>query len=162
MALYPSPRWAGRRLVLLPRSEDRSTRRATCGGGQTGFRRRLSLERAPRLLGGKESADNAGDPGSIPGLRRSPWRRERHPTPVFLPGESHGQRLQSMVSQRDTTERLILPCTCAGGFPDGSVVKNPPASSRDMGLKDPLEKEMATHSSILAWRIPRTEEPGGQ
>ena len=29
------------------------------------------------------------------------------------------------------------------------------------GLEDPLEKEMATHSSILAWRIPRTEEPGG-
>jgi len=30
-----------------------------------------------------------------------------------------------------------------------------------MGQEDPLEKEMATHSSILAWRIPRTEEPGG-
>ena len=29
------------------------------------------------------------------------------------------------------------------------------------GLEDPLEKGMATHSSILAWRIPRTEEPGG-
>ena len=30
-----------------------------------------------------------------------------------------------------------------------------------LGLEDPLEKEMATHSSILAWRIPWTEEPGG-
>ena len=30
-----------------------------------------------------------------------------------------------------------------------------------LGWKDPLEKEMATHSSILAWRIPWTEEPGG-
>ena len=30
-----------------------------------------------------------------------------------------------------------------------------------LGGKDPLEKEMATHSSILAWRIPWTEEPGG-
>ena len=30
-----------------------------------------------------------------------------------------------------------------------------------LGRKDPLEKEMATHSSILAWRIPWTEEPGG-
>ena len=29
-----------------------------------------------------------------------------------------------------------------------------------LGWEDPLEKEMATHSSILAWRIPRTEEPG--
>ena len=32
---------------------------------------------------------------------------------------------------------------------------------RSLGWDDPLEKEMATHSSILAWRIPRTEEPGG-
>ena len=30
-----------------------------------------------------------------------------------------------------------------------------------LGWEDPLEKEMATHSSILAWEIPRTEEPGG-
>ena len=30
-----------------------------------------------------------------------------------------------------------------------------------LGREDPLEKEMATHSSILAWRIPQTEEPGG-
>ena len=39
---------------------------------------------------GKESACNAGDLGSIPGLGRSPWRRERLPTPVFWPGEFHG------------------------------------------------------------------------
>ena len=32
---------------------------------------------------------------------------------------------------------------------------------QSLGWKDPLEKEMATHSSIPAWRIPRTEEPGG-
>ena len=32
---------------------------------------------------------------------------------------------------------------------------------RSLGGEDPLEKEMATHSSILAWRIPGTEEPGG-
>ena len=48
------------------------------------------------------------------------------------------------------------------------VVKNPPADARDissmgsiLGWEDPLEKEMATHSSILAWGIPWTEEPGG-
>ena len=52
-------------------------------------------------------------------------------------------------------------------FPDGSVVKNLPPSAGDtepwvqsLGQADPLEEEMATHSSILAWRIPRTEEPG--
>ena len=32
---------------------------------------------------------------------------------------------------------------------------------RSLGLEDPLEKEMVTHSSILAWKIPWTEEPGG-
>ena len=49
-------------------------------------------------------------------------------------------------------------------FPGGSVVKNLPASAGDVGLilgwEDALEKEVATHSSILAWRIPWTEELG--
>ena len=48
------------------------------------------------------------------------------------------------------------------GFPDGSVVKNPPANAGDVGsipgLGDPLEKEMATHSSTLAWKTAWTEE----
>ena len=39
---------------------------------------------------GKESACNAGNLGSIPGLGRFPWGRERLPTPVFWPGEFHG------------------------------------------------------------------------
>ena len=51
------------------------------------------------------------------------------------------------------------------GFPGGSAGKNLPAVQepwvRSLGQEDPLEKGMATHSSILAWRIPRTEEPGG-
>ena len=48
------------------------------------------------------------------------------------------------------------------------VVKNPPANAGDIrdagpipGQEGPLEEAMATHSSILAWRIPWTEEPGG-
>ena len=45
------------------------------------------------------------------------------------------------------------------------MVNNPPAMQetqvRSLGQEDPLEKEMATHSSILAWRIPWTEESGG-
>ena len=63
------------------------------------------------------------------------------------------------------------------GFPGGSVLKNPPAEkvTRVRSLEgslirkikgfphheEPLEKEMATHSSILAWETPWTEEPGG-
>ena len=45
------------------------------------------------------------------------------------------------------------------------TVKNPPAmletQVKSLGQEDTLEKGMATHSSILAWRIPWTEEPGG-
>ena len=45
------------------------------------------------------------------------------------------------------------------------MIKNPPAIQetqvRSLGRKDPLEKVMATHSSILAWRFPWTVEPGG-
>ena len=45
------------------------------------------------------------------------------------------------------------------------TVKNLPAMreswAQSLGLEDPLEKRMATHSTILAWRIPRTEEPSG-
>ena len=53
------------------------------------------------------------------------------------------------------------------GIPGGSGVKNPPAMQelpemqvQSLGRKDPLEEGMAAHSSILAWRIPWTEEPG--
>ena len=50
-------------------------------------------------------------------------------------------------------------------FPGGSEVKNPPANAGDMGLIPGLgrsmEKEMATHTSILAWEISWTEEPSG-
>ena len=82
----------------------------------------------------KESACNAGDPGSIPGSRRSP-------------GEGIGYPLQyswaSLVAQ---------------------MVKNLSAMRetwiRSLGWEDPREKEMTMHSSILAWRIPWTEEPG--
>ena len=51
------------------------------------------------------------------------------------------------------------------GLPNGSVLKHLPASagdaSRSLGWEDPLEEEMTTHSSILAWEIPWTEEHGG-
>ena len=47
----------------------------------------------------------------------------------------------------------------------GQSVKRLPAKREtrvpSLGREDPLEEEMATHSSVLAWRIPRTEEPGG-
>ena len=82
----------------------------------------------------KESAYNVGDPGSIPGLGRSP-------------GEWIGYQLQySWV------------------FLVAQMVKNLPAMwetwVQALCWEDPLEKEMATHSNILAWKIPWTENPG--
>ena len=82
----------------------------------------------PQSSVGKESACNAGDPSSIPGSGRSP-------------GEGIGYPLQyswaSLVAQ---------------------LVKNLPAVQdtwvRSLGWEDPLEKGKATHSSILAWKIP--------
>ena len=51
------------------------------------------------------------------------------------------------------------------GLPIAHSIKNLPAMQetrvQSLGQEDPLEKGMATNSSILAWRIPRTEEPGG-
>ena len=57
----------------------------------------------------------------------------------------------------------------SGCNPLTQTVKNPPTMQemrrepqvRPLGQKDPLEEEMATHSSILAWEIPWTEDPGG-
>ena len=84
----------------------------------------------PHSSVGKESACNAGDPGSIPGSGR-------------CAGEGIGYPLQyswvSLVAQ---------------------LVKNPPTMLEtwvpSLGWEDPLEKGKATHSSILAWRIPWT------
>ena len=59
-------------------------------------------------------------------------------------------------------------CECECDCPGGSAVKNLPAVQeqqetrvQSLGGEDPLEEVMATHSTVLAWRIPRTKEPGG-
>ena len=63
---------------------------------------------------------------------------------------------------------LLTRITVYRHFPGSSVVKNLPAMQkpqemqlRSLDLEDPLEKGLATHSGILAWRTPWTEEPGG-
>ena len=57
---------------------------------------------------------------------------------------------------------MLSPFRC---FPGGSGGKASACNERDqvqsLGQEDPLEKEMAIYSSILAWKIPWTEEPGG-
>ena len=77
----------------------------------------------------------------LPSSRDFCWRRQWHPTPVLLPGKSHGRRSLEGCSPwgrwgSDMTERLHFHFHA-------------------------LEKEMPTHSSVLAWRIPGMGEPGG-
>ena len=59
----------------------------------------------------------------------------------------------------------MLDIKCCKASLEAQMVKNLPALQetqvQSLGQEDPLEEEMATHSSILAWRIPWTEEPGG-
>ena len=71
----------------------------------------------------------------------------------------------NMLTLRHTFNFLLDSSYMTNIFPGGSEVKASACNAgdlvRSLGGEDPLEKEMATHSSILAWRIPWTEEPGG-
>ena len=69
------------------------------------------------------------------------WRRQWHPTPVLLPGKSHGWR-SLVAAVHEVAKSRLSDFTLTFHF-------------------HALEKEMATHSSILAWRIPGMREPGG-
>ena len=68
-------------------------------------------------------------------------------------------------SGRSVGEGIGYPLQYSWASLVAQLVKNPPAMQEtwvlSLGWEDPLEEEMATHSSILAWRIPWTEEPGG-
>ena len=101
-----------------------------------------SLRRSsPGSLGGKESTCNVGDPGSIPGLGKIPWRRKGQPSPVFLPVKSYGQR--SMVgyspwSLLDTAsglhlDKFVQPTKHAHTFPASSLCSHNPRTSSGQG-----------------------------
>ena len=70
------------------------------------------------------------------------------------------ETLVQFLGQEDPLEKSRLPTPVFLGFPVAQLVKNPPAMQetwvRSLGWEDPLEKGKATHSSILAWRIPLT------
>ena len=89
----------------------------------------------PGNSAGKESTCSAGDPSLTPGLGRS------------------------------TGEGIAYPFQYSWASLVAQMVKNPFAMwetrVQSLGWEDPLEKGMATHSSIFAWRIPWTEKPGG-
>ena len=121
---------------------------------------------------GKESTSSAGDTED-PWVRKIPWWRKWQPTPVFLPGKSHGQRSLAGYSAKgckesDTTEHtcqwpLISDISLLSGSPGGSDRKQTACKGGDQGSTPRLGRspeEGNTHSSILAWKIPWTEEPG--
>ena len=88
----------------------------------------------PDSSAGKESACNAGDPGLVPGSGSSPG------------------------------EGMVYPLQYSWASQVAETVKNLPAMQEtwvlSLSQEDSLEEEIATHSNILAWRIPWTEEPG--
>ena len=67
-----------------------------------------------------------------------------------------------VISEKESLVNLLY--SALRDFPDGSVVKNPPAMQetqvQSLNVKDALKEGIATHASILAWRIPWTVEPG--
>ena len=99
---------------------------------------------------GKASTYNAGDPGSIPGSGRSP-------------GEGNGNPLQYSCLENPmdggTFLHILWASLVAQTVKNLPVMQETQVQSRDR--EAPMEKGMATHSSILPWRIPWTEEPGG-
>ena len=107
-----------------------------------------------------------GDLGSIPGLGRSPGEGKGYPLQYcslenFMDYTPWGCKESDMTEQRSLSSNskvsqmaLVVknPCTNA-------TVKS--TTSSISGSGNPLQESMATHSSILAWRNPWTEEPGG-
>ena len=128
----------------------------------------------PGGASGKESicsAGTTGDVGSIPGSsipRCSSWKRQ--PTLVFLPRQSHEQKCLVGCSSGDSNGSP-LQYSCLENPMDREAWKAAVhgVAKSQTRLSDfnftfhfhALEKEMATHSSVLAWRIPGTGEPGG-
>ena len=104
---------------------------------------------------------------SVPAVCRGPWLLRRHPCESTGPGPSDGGGEERV----EMTREGLFSETPGGAvsrratsFSGGSEAKESAYNAGDPGLitgcEDPLEKGMVTHSSILTWRIPWTEEPG--
>jgi len=130
---------------------------------------------APLSIGFFRQEYQSGLPCPPPGELPNPGIKARSPTlqADSLPSEPPGKPASGVVWQeskekqkrkkkkkknkKDIQELFKLICTFMG-FPGGSMIQSLPASTRDraqsLGREDPLEMEMATHSSIPAWEIP--------
>ena len=122
----------------------------------------------PSDSAGKESTCNAGDLGLIPGLGRSPWKGKGYPFQYF--GLEYSRDCMTVYDhvwpwghkEPDTTERIsLLLGASLVAHSVKSLSEMRETQIQSLGQEDPLEKEMATYSNILAWKIPWMEEPGG-
>ena len=111
---------------------------------------------------GKESAFTAGNLGSFPGLGRYPGEGRGYP--LQYSGLENSWPIKHMGLQRIQHECATFISFNLSAFLVAQTVKRLPAMwetwVRSLGQEDPLEKEMATHSSTLAWKIPWMGEPG--
>ena len=144
------------------------------------FRQAVRLTKGlPWWLSGKEPTCQCRRCRFDPWVRKIPWRRKWQPAPGFLPGKHYGRR--SLVGyspwghkvrhdlatkqQQNPKGRYIRVLFFKGASLVTDMVKNPPVMREtwvwSLGWEDSLEEGMVTHSGVLAWRIPWTEEPGG-
>ena len=127
--------------ALVPRGSQKGKGEVSGGPGEAGVKCRLSVSCPwPKPWGPRRGFKEEPE---FPPPVTEPWRGQWHPTAVFLSGKYHGQR--SLVGyspwgleESDTTDDFTFTFHLHA-----------------------LEKEMATHSSVHAWRIPGTGEPGG-
>ena len=177
--------WCWRRLLRVPwtarRSNQSILKESSLEYSLEGLMLKLKLQNFGHLMWRTDSFEKTLMLGKIKGRRRRGWQRMRWLDGItdlmdmglggFLGDEQGGQACCGSWGRKqlDMTERLNWLIMSTNYFLNCSLlaqmVKHLPASQEtrawSLGCEGPLEKEMATHSSILAWRIPWTEEPGG-
>ena len=117
---------------------------------------------------GKASACNAGDPGSIPGLGRSPGEGNGNPLQYSCLENSMDwgawwARVHRVAKSQTRLSDFTFIALSTSQVTQWQGIRLPKQDMQVwfLGQEDPLEKVMATHSSILAWEIPWPEDPGG-
>ena len=123
----------------------------------------MHVDSFPGSSDGKESACNAGDLGSIPGFGRSPRGGKGYPLQCSGLENSMDCIAHGVAKSPTRLNNFQFISFHFWASLVAQTVKNLPAMRetgvQSLGLEDPLEEGMATHSSILAWRIPMDRGP---